>query len=192
MRARFRHLRARFSHRRQRPAAAGRCGTDAGTGGASAGEPRRRPRPRPNELLVLEWSGYEAAGLLDRFRRGQPGDRRSTFEFGDTDANILGQMEAGSQADIFHFYTGWQQFYVDAGLVQEIDTSKLTNWDAVPDELQGARARSTASSTSSRGTGASPRSSTTPSRSPRSPAGTSSSTRSTPATSRCGMTAPAR
>ena len=40
-----------------------------------------------------------------------------TFEFGDTDANILAQMQGGSEADIFHFYTGWQQFYVDEGLV---------------------------------------------------------------------------
>ncbi len=45
-------------------------------------------------------------------------------------------MEAGSEADVFHFYTGWQQFYVDEGLVQEIDTSKLTNWDKVPDEMK--------------------------------------------------------
>ena len=45
-------------------------------------------------------------------------------------------MEGGSQADIFHFYTGWQQFYVDQGLVQEIDTSKLANWDQVPVEYQ--------------------------------------------------------
>jgi spermidine/putrescine transport system substrate-binding protein len=45
-------------------------------------------------------------------------------------------MEGGSQADIFHFYTGWQQFYVDEGLVQEIDTSKLANWDKVPVEYQ--------------------------------------------------------
>jgi spermidine/putrescine transport system substrate-binding protein len=43
-------------------------------------------------------------------------------------------MQGGSQADVFHFYTGWQQFYVDEGLVQEIDTSQLENWDAVSDE----------------------------------------------------------
>ena len=45
-------------------------------------------------------------------------------------------MEGGSEADVFHFYTGWQQFYVDAGLVQEIDTSLLTNWDKVPEEYK--------------------------------------------------------
>ena len=113
-----------------------------------------------------------------------------TFEFGDTDANILAQMEGGSQADIFHFYTGWQQFYVDQGLVQEIDTSKLANWDAVPVEYQELGQidgkqyfipwdwgfTSILYNTE---------------RSPRSPAGTRSSTRSTRGTSRCGTTAPA-
>ena len=68
----------------------------------------------PNELLVLEWSGYEEPDFWVDFAEAQP-DTDVTFEFGDTDANILAQMEGGSQADIFHFYTGWQQFYVDAG-----------------------------------------------------------------------------
>ncbi len=89
----------------------------------------------PNELLVLEWGGYEAEDFWTDFKSANP-DTDVTFEFGDTDANILAQMQGGSQADIFHFYTGWQQFYVDEGLVQEIDTSKLTNWDKVPVEYQ--------------------------------------------------------
>ena len=89
----------------------------------------------PNELLVLEWSGYEDPDFWIDFAEANP-DTEVTFEFGDTDANILAQMEGGSQADIFHFYTGWQQFYVDQGLVQEIDTSKLANWDQVPVEYQ--------------------------------------------------------
>jgi spermidine/putrescine transport system substrate-binding protein len=45
-------------------------------------------------------------------------------------------MKAGDQADIFHPYTGWLQFYVDEGLVEEIDTSKLANWDRVPDDFK--------------------------------------------------------
>ena len=89
----------------------------------------------PNELLVLEWSGYEEEDFWTDFAEASP-DTEVTFEFGDTDANILALMEGGSDADIVHFYTGWQQFYVDAGLVQEIDTSKLSNWDKVPDEYK--------------------------------------------------------
>ena len=89
----------------------------------------------PNELLALEWSGYEAPDFWTDFQTASP-DTEVTFEFGDTDANILALMQGGSQADVFHFYTGWQQFYVDQGLVREIDTSKLTNWDKVPDEYK--------------------------------------------------------
>ena len=45
-------------------------------------------------------------------------------------------MKAGAQADVFHPYTGWLQFYVDEGWSAEIDTSKLTNWDKVPDNFK--------------------------------------------------------
>jgi spermidine/putrescine transport system substrate-binding protein len=93
------------------------------------------PAPEPNALLVLEWSGYEAEDFWIDFMEANP-DTEVSFEFGDTDAAILAQMEGGSEADVFHFYTGWQQFYVDAGLVQEIDTSLLTNWDKVPEEYK--------------------------------------------------------
>ena len=89
----------------------------------------------PNSLLVLEWAGYDAPEFSVEFAEANP-ETEVSFEFGDTDATILGLMEGGSEADVFHFYTGWQQFYVDAGLVQEIDTSKLTNWDKVPEEYQ--------------------------------------------------------
>ena len=89
----------------------------------------------PNKLLVLEWSGYEDPDYWTDFKTANP-DAEVTFEIGSSDADVLGKMEAGSQADVFHFYTGWQQFYVDAGLVKEIDTSKLTNWDKVPDSFK--------------------------------------------------------
>lgn len=121
------------------------CGTQADSPSAdasasSAPDETEAPPPsaaaeEPDELLVLEWGGYEAEDFWTDFRSAHP-DTEVAFEFGDTDANILAQMQGGSQADIFHFYTGWQQFYVDEGLVQEIDTSKLTNWDKVPVEYQ--------------------------------------------------------
>ena len=115
------------------------CGTNVGggSGGASSGEPASSPSAaaEPDELLVLEWSGYEAEDFWTDFKSASP-DTQVNFEFGDTDANILALMQAGSQADVFHFYTGWQQFYVDEGLVREIDTSKLSNWDKVPEEYR--------------------------------------------------------
>jgi spermidine/putrescine transport system substrate-binding protein len=89
----------------------------------------------PQELTVLEWGGYEVEDFWTDFAEANP-EVAVEFEFGTSDADILGLMQAGSPADVFHFYTGWQEFYVDEGLVAEIDTSKLTNWDAVPPEMQ--------------------------------------------------------
>ena len=119
------------------------CGSQSGasadpsettsTGDSEAPEPSAAAEP--DELLVLEWSGYEAEDFWTDFASANP-DTQVSFEFGDTDANILALMQGGSQADLVHFYTGWQQFYVDEGLVQEIDTSKLANWDKVPVEYQ--------------------------------------------------------
>ena len=164
MRARFQPLRAPFAVAVSGLLLLSACAATQSSG--SAGEPSVAA-DEPNELLVLEWSGYEAPDFWIDFENANP-DIEVTFEIGASDADILAKMKAGSQADIFHPYTGWLQFYVDEGLVAGDRHQQA-------DELgQGAGASSrssvssTASSTSSRGTGASPRSSTAPTRSPRS------------------------
>jgi spermidine/putrescine transport system substrate-binding protein len=110
-------------------------GGPSGSAAASGGATESAAANEPNALTVLEWSGYEDPLYWTDFQTASP-DTKVDFEFGISDADILSLMEGGSQADIFHFYTGWQQFYVDEGLVKEIDTSKLTNWDKVPDSFK--------------------------------------------------------
>jgi spermidine/putrescine transport system substrate-binding protein len=83
-------------------------------------------------LSVLEWAGYDQSDFWFDFNCTYP-KAQVSFEIGESDADVYGKMHAGDQADLFHFYSGWQQFYVDEGLVQELDTSKLKNWDKVPD-----------------------------------------------------------
>ena len=83
-------------------------------------------------LTVLDWAGYDQADFWTDFKNTYP-KVDVGFEIGASDADIYSKMKAGDEADIFHPYTGWLQFYVDEGLAQEIDTSKLTNWDKVPD-----------------------------------------------------------
>jgi spermidine/putrescine transport system substrate-binding protein len=87
------------------------------------------------DLLVLDWSGYDAEDFWIDFKNRYT-NATASFEFGVSDADIYGKMKAGSQADVFHPYTGWLQFYVDEGMVEEIDTSKLANWDKVPDSFK--------------------------------------------------------
>ena len=115
------------------------CQNQGGASGSAAassgGGTESAAANEPNALTVLEWSGYEDPLYWTDFQTASP-DTKVDFEFGSSDADILTLMEGGSQADIFHFYTGWQQFYVDEGLVQEIDTTKLTNWDKVPDSFK--------------------------------------------------------
>jgi len=112
------------------------CGGGSPTTSAgNSDEASQSAVPEPNELLVLEWGGYEEPDFWVDFADAHP-DTDVQFELGASDADVLSLMQGGSEADVFHFYTGWQQFYVDAGLVQEIDTSKLTNWDKVPDDMK--------------------------------------------------------
>jgi len=93
------------------------------------------PAEQTGSLTVLDWAGYDAADFWVDFQKTYP-KVEVNFEIGESDADIYGKMKAGDQADIFHPYTGWLQFYVDEGLVQEIDTTKLTNWDKVPDSFK--------------------------------------------------------
>jgi spermidine/putrescine transport system substrate-binding protein len=86
-------------------------------------------------LRVLDWAGWEAEEFWIDFKHANP-DVDVTFEIGATDADILARMMAGSQADVFQIGTGWLQFYVEEGLVEEIDTSRLTNWDKVPERFK--------------------------------------------------------
>ena len=91
--------------------------------------------PVTGSLSVLEWDGYQDPIYWADFQQKYP-DVAVNFTFGTSDADILGKMRAGDQSDIFHSYTGWLQFFVDEGLVAEIDTSKLANWEKVPDSYK--------------------------------------------------------
>jgi spermidine/putrescine transport system substrate-binding protein len=107
---------------------------------AASASPSASLSPSPSAqttgtLTVLDWSGYEQEMFWPDFKAKYP-DATVNFDFGQSDADIYGKMKAGIQADVFHPYTGWLQFYVDEGLVQEVDTSRLANWAKVPDHFK--------------------------------------------------------
>ena len=99
------------------------CGDDEGGTTTSAG---------PAELTVLEWAFYEVPEMWVEFGEAHP-EVPVTFNFGASDEDIFAKTLAGSGEDIIHFYTPFLQFYVDEGLIQPIDTSRLENWDLIPD-----------------------------------------------------------
>ena len=82
------------------------------------------------DLSVLEWAFYEVPEMWVEFGEEYP-DSNVNFSFGASDEDIYAKILAGSGEDIIHLYTPYLQFYVDEGLIQSIDTSKLTNWDKV-------------------------------------------------------------
>lgn len=102
---------------------------------ATTSEAATTAAPEPSELTVLEWAFYEVPEMWVEFGEAHP-ETEVIFNFGASDADIYAKILAGSGEDIMHFYTPYLQFYVDEGLIQPIDTSRLTNWDKVPTGFQ--------------------------------------------------------
>ena len=102
----------------------------------AAGEPSPEAADEPNELLVLEWAGYEAADFWIDFQEANPETevtlrvRRHRREHPAADGGRQRRPTSSTSTPAGSSSTSTQ------GLVQEIDTSKLTNWDKVPDDYK--------------------------------------------------------
>ena len=108
------------------------CGGDAGGNSANAND---------EPLLILEWTGYEATEYPEYFlpftnKYGEDIDSVVEYSFFGDDSEALARMKAGVEADLVHPCRSWWGLYVDDGLVQPIDTTRLSNWDGVPEEVQ--------------------------------------------------------
>lgn len=125
--------------------ATGAVSTAPATSGPTAAPPTEAAcvtdsTPDPSvtgELTVFDWSGYDAEGFWQDFKDKYANATVSFPAFGGSDADIYNGIKTGTNtSDVFHPYTGWLQFYVDEGLVEEIDTTKLKNWCKVPDSFK--------------------------------------------------------
>jgi spermidine/putrescine transport system substrate-binding protein len=88
-------------------------------------------------LTVFDWSGYDAVGFWQDFHDKYKNVTVKFPAFGGSDSDIYAGVKSGTnKSDVFHPYTGWLQFYVEDGLVAEIDTTKLKNWSKVPDSFK--------------------------------------------------------
>jgi len=105
----------------------------ASSGGSTAEGPSGAPTT--GDLTVIDWFGYETTDWYADFAAAYP-DVKVNFDLWNSDAEVYQSLKGGTPADIVHPYTGWLKFYVDEGLVQPIDTSKLKNWDKVRDDLK--------------------------------------------------------
>ena len=91
-------------------------------------------------LSILEWSGYEATSYPEFFApfTAKYGDQVADllqYTFFADDAEAYTKVRSGFHADVVHPCNSWWQLWVDAGLVQPIDTSRLSNWPGVNKQL---------------------------------------------------------
>lgn len=85
-------------------------------------------------LNVFEWSGYELPEFWAQFAAQHP-NVTVDFSFFGEDAEAFAKLQTGFQTDLVHPCAGWWQLYVDNGLVQPIDTTRIEHWDNMPASL---------------------------------------------------------
>ena len=87
-------------------------------------------------LVILDWAGYDSPPFWAKFAEAYPDVSVDTIYF-EQDADALAKVQSGYQVDLVHPCSSWWGLYVEAGLVQPIDTSRLANWpDVVPEMAQ--------------------------------------------------------
>jgi spermidine/putrescine transport system substrate-binding protein len=109
------------------------CGRSEREATAPAGAPA--PTAGPQTLTVLDWAGFEDPQMFSTFQEKYPNVTVSVA-FGESDADIYAKMKAGADACLFHFYSGWQDFYPRDGLVRELDTARLSHWAEIPERFK--------------------------------------------------------
>jgi spermidine/putrescine transport system substrate-binding protein len=85
-------------------------------------------------ISVLEWAGYEDPELWKPFAAQHP-EATVDYSFFADNAEALAKLQSGFSADVIHPCSDYWRLFVDAGLMQPIDTSRLTNWSGVRESL---------------------------------------------------------
>jgi spermidine/putrescine-binding protein len=93
------------------------------------------PPPPPKlegDVNVVTWAGYDGAGFTDPFYAQYP-DVTLNFSLITSDNELFTKIQSGYQADAI--CSVWEKLYIENDLLQPIDTSRLTNWDSIPEAL---------------------------------------------------------
>ncbi len=85
-------------------------------------------------LVALEWAGYEQEVFWAGFAEKHP-DVEVEYAFFADDPEAFAKLQSGFKADLVHPNTSWVKLYVESDLLEEIDTSKLSNWSGIMPEL---------------------------------------------------------
>ena len=85
-------------------------------------------------LVILDWPMYDLPHFWTKFAEAYP-DVSVDAAYFEVDADALAKMQSGFPVDLVHPCNSWWGLYVEEGLVQPIDTSRLSNWPDVVPEL---------------------------------------------------------
>ena len=107
---------------------------------ACGGAPTAAPAPQPAannssaSLLVLEWAGYEKTDFYQPFIDQHP-NVQVDYSFMADDAESFAKAQNSPDFDVLHPCANYYRLFVEKGLVQPIDTSRLKNWNSIYPEL---------------------------------------------------------
>jgi spermidine/putrescine-binding protein len=95
-----------------------------------------QPAPQDSKatLLVEEWSGYEKNEFWQPYIDQHPGIKVD-YAFIPDDAESFAKALTNPDIDIMHPCANYFSLFVEKGLVQPIDTSRIKNWNSVYPEL---------------------------------------------------------
>ncbi|SPH24262.1 Spermidine/putrescine-binding periplasmic protein [Defluviimonas aquaemixtae] len=86
------------------------------------------------DLSVFDWSGYEDQGFFGAYME-KHGEAPSYTFFGSQEEAFT-KLQSGFTADLAHPCSDAVRKWVAADLIQPLDPSKLTNWDALLPEIK--------------------------------------------------------
>jgi spermidine/putrescine transport system substrate-binding protein len=113
----------------------GACGGSQpqNTSGTESANPNWQNNSEPGQLTILGWSGQDDSKFYQPFPGAYP-DVKLKWTFMASSTEGFTKFATGYPADIICI-TSWCKGLVDRGLIQPIDTTKLSNWKYVPKEL---------------------------------------------------------
>lgn len=85
-------------------------------------------------LLVLEWAGFESPDFYQPFIDQHP-NVKVDYSFIADDAESFAKAQNSGDFDVLHPCANYYRLFVEKGLVQPIDTSRLKNWASIYPDL---------------------------------------------------------
>jgi spermidine/putrescine-binding protein len=107
-------------------------GSTSPTGAAAA--PTTASSQSGGPFIVLDWAGYQEPEYFATFTEKHP-DVQPEYALFAEDAEGFAKAASGFQFDLAHPCTNYWELYVQEGLIQPIDTSRLKNWNGVVAKL---------------------------------------------------------